>query len=186
MTKAKPKAKTKKPGGARRRGAQPGNKNALRHGFYSRQFKAEEIKRLDEQDPTDVKAEIELLRVVLDRLTDQLDFEPVYQPGKDEHGAPIQTQIRDDHYLKQLNTMTLIAQSIATFCSAWVSPRLSREPTGRCGLHCTKRTICQANRVHTAPAGRCRGVLRSTPVVSTPPRTNRRFPWCLDPIENKL
>ncbi len=113
MTKTKAKAKAK-PAGARRRGAQAGNKNALRHGFYAKQFKAEEIQRLDEQEPTDVKAEIELLRVMLDRLTDQLDFDPVYQPGKDENGAPIQTQIRDDHYLKQLNTMTLIAQSIAT------------------------------------------------------------------------
>jgi hypothetical protein len=106
-------AKTK-PAGARRRGAQAGNKNALRYGCYSRQFRAEEIKRLDEQEPTDVKAEIELLRVMLDRLTDQLDFDPVYQPGKDENGAPIQTKLRDNHYLKQLNTMTLIAQSIAT------------------------------------------------------------------------
>ncbi len=116
-TKGKPtpaKAAGAKPAGTRKRGGQAGNKNALRHGFYSRQFRAEEIKRLDEQEPTDVKAEIELLRVMLDRLTDQLDFDPVYVPGKDENGAPIQTQIRDDHYLKQLNTMTLIAQSIAT------------------------------------------------------------------------
>jgi hypothetical protein len=43
-----------------------------------------------------------------------------------------------------------------------VSPRLGREPMGRRGLHCTEE-ICQANRVHTAPAGRCREVLRSTP-----------------------
>ncbi len=115
MTKAKAQTKSKaKPTTSRKRGGQPGNKNHLTHGFYSRQFRAEEIQRLDEQEPTDVKAEIELLRVMLDRLTDQLDFDPVYQPGRDENGAPIQTQIRDDHYLKQLNTMTLIAQSIAT------------------------------------------------------------------------
>lgn len=109
--KAKTKAKAKPASKAgRKEGGQPGNKNALRHGFYSKQFRADEIKRLNEQDPTDVKAEIELMRVMLDRLTDQLDMEPVYQPGKDENP----TEIRDDHYLKQLNTMTLITQAIAT------------------------------------------------------------------------
>lgn len=104
----------KRKAAGRRPGAQPGNKNAMKHGFYARRFTADEIKRLDGQEPTDVKAEIALIRTCLDRLTEQLDFDAIYQPGKDENGAPITTDIRDDHYLKQLNTLALMTQSIAT------------------------------------------------------------------------
>lgn len=96
--------------GARKQGGQPGNKNALRHGFYANRFTADENKRLDAQSPTDVTAEIALLRVCIDRLHDQLYFEPTYLPNKD--GG--QSQLRDDHYLKQLNTLGIMAQSIAT------------------------------------------------------------------------
>lgn len=94
----------------RKPGAQPGNKNALRHGFYSKRFTAEEQTRLDAQSPTDVQAEIALLRVCIDRLYDQLYFEPSYLPNKD--GG--QSEQRDDHYLKQLNTLGIMTQSIAT------------------------------------------------------------------------
>ena len=108
MRKPKPKTKGKKPG------AQPGNKNAEKHGFYSRQFTAEQNQRLQLSDNTSLESEIDLLRVCLDRLYNQLDMEPVYLTGKDEDGAPIQTEIRDDHYLKQLNTLSLMTQSLST------------------------------------------------------------------------
>jgi hypothetical protein len=105
MAKRKTKTATgKKPGG------QPGNKNAMRHGFYSKRFTDEQQKRLDGQPATDVQAEINLLRVCIDQLYDQLDLFPVYFKNKD--GG--QSEIRDDHYLKQLNTLSVMTQSLAT------------------------------------------------------------------------
>lgn len=94
----------------RKRGAQPGNKNALRHGFYQTRFTSDESKRLDSQDSIDVQAEIALLRVCIDRLTAELSFEPVYL--KDKEGGD--TDLRDDHYLKALNTLSQMTQSLAT------------------------------------------------------------------------
>ena len=108
MRKAKTKPKGRNPGG------QPGNKNALRHGFYASQFTAEQTKRLNDQKPTDVESEINLIRVCLDRLYQQIDMDPVFQQGKDAQGLVIQTNQRDDHYLKQLNTLSIINQSLAT------------------------------------------------------------------------
>lgn len=104
-----PKVKTKRKA-IRKPGAQPGNKNAEKHGFYSKQFTAEETKRLETTDRHSIESEIDLLRVCIDRLTKQLDFDPVYLVTKDGD----QTDIRDDHYLKQLNTLTLMAQNLAT------------------------------------------------------------------------
>lgn len=94
--------------GTRKRGGQPGNKNALRHGFYSKQFTQDECKRLDGQEITDVSAEINILRVCIDRLLNQTYFEPTYLLNKD--GG--QSDQRDDHYLKQLNTLSLMTQSL--------------------------------------------------------------------------
>jgi hypothetical protein len=95
---------------SRKAGAQPGNKNAEKHGFYAKQFNAEETKRLGEAERHSIESEIDLIRVCIDRLTQQLDFEPVYMKDKDGHDI----DIRDDHYLKQLNTLTLMAQNLAT------------------------------------------------------------------------
>lgn len=92
----------KKPGG------QPGNKNAMRHGFYAKRFTADESKRLDEQDPADVQSEIALIRVCIDRLTQEMDFKIV--SVVDMQG----NVTRDDHYLKQLNTLGLMTQSLST------------------------------------------------------------------------
>lgn len=106
-----PKTRTKKkPPGKRRQGGQPGNKNAEKHGFYSKQFTAEQQERLKDSDRTSLESEIDLLRVCMDRLYRQLDLEPVYLPNKD--GG--QSQQRDDHYLKQLNTLALMNQSLST------------------------------------------------------------------------
>ena len=94
----------------RKPGAQPGNKNAEKHGFYSSRFNQDESKRLAESEQHSIESEIDLLRVCMDRLTEQLDFSIVYFQTKD--GAD--TNSRDDHYLKQLNTLTLMTQSLAT------------------------------------------------------------------------
>lgn len=98
---------TKKKG--RKPGAQPGNKNALRHGFYAKRFTTDEKQRLEGTETADVESEIALLRVCIDRLYEQLDFDSVYLSNKD--GG--QSEIRDDHYLKQLNTLGLMTQSLS-------------------------------------------------------------------------
>ena len=102
-TKRKPRAKSK-----RKPGAQAGNKNALRHGFYSKSFTKDENKRLDAQGSIDVLAEINLIRVCLDRLKDQISYDEIIRT--DNNGA----QFRDGHYLSQLNTLSIMTQSLST------------------------------------------------------------------------
>ena len=102
MRKKPPKATGRKSGG------QPGNKNAMRHGFYAKRFTADEQKRLDTQDPTDIQSEINLIRVCIDRLTEELNFQTVLI--RDMFG----NSTRDDHYLKQLNTLSIMTQSLST------------------------------------------------------------------------
>ena len=86
----------------------------MRHGFYAKRFTDEEAERLDKQGPTDVQAEIALLRVCLDKLYDQLYFEPTYFNIKNKDKEEVQSNIRDDHYLKQLNTLAIMSQAVAT------------------------------------------------------------------------
>jgi hypothetical protein len=92
----------------RKQGAQPNNKNALKHGFYADKFTDAESKRLDSQGETDLKAEIALLRVCLDRLLQELDFDP--KTITDANG----NNLRDMHYIHQLNTLTAMTQSVGT------------------------------------------------------------------------
>lgn len=99
----KPKAKS-----ARKRGGQIGNKNALRHGFYSKNFSAEEKKRLDVQEGIDISPEIILIRVMIDRLKDEIKFKE--QTITDANG----NILRDAHYLNQLNTLSAMTQSEAS------------------------------------------------------------------------
>lgn len=53
---------------ARKRGAQPGNLNALSHGFYSRAFQTGELSDLDAQLTQGLQDEITMLRVVTRRV----------------------------------------------------------------------------------------------------------------------
>ena len=52
----------------RKRGAQPRNTNALRHGFYSRYLRQAELKDLDALQPSDLASEIAMLRAVTRRV----------------------------------------------------------------------------------------------------------------------
>ena len=52
--------------GKRKRGGQPGNLNALKHGFYSKHFQKSELKDLEKIG--DLQEEIQMLRVVTRRL----------------------------------------------------------------------------------------------------------------------
>jgi hypothetical protein len=53
-----------------RRGAPPGNLNALKHGFYSRQFRKLETADLDTMLEEGLESEINLLRIVTRRVFD--------------------------------------------------------------------------------------------------------------------
>ena len=52
--------------GGRQKGGQPGNLNALKHGFYSKHFLKGEILDLEKAD--DLQEEIKMMRVVTRRL----------------------------------------------------------------------------------------------------------------------
>ena len=54
----------------KKRGAQPRNRNALKHGFYSAQFKEGEIKDLEDNLRTGLQDEIAMMRVVTRRVVD--------------------------------------------------------------------------------------------------------------------
>jgi hypothetical protein len=58
------------PGHKRKRGGQPGNGNALRHGFYSRRFTRQEVEDLENALREGLQDEITLLRVQIRRLAD--------------------------------------------------------------------------------------------------------------------
>lgn len=66
----------------RKRGVQPGNRNAIKHGFYSDQFRQAEKIGLSLIQQTDLTNEIQLFRVQLRRYLeaetvalDQMDYE---------------------------------------------------------------------------------------------------------------
>jgi hypothetical protein len=52
----------------KKRGGQPQNQNARKHGFYSAHFKHRETQLLETLDPADISAEIELIRVTCARF----------------------------------------------------------------------------------------------------------------------
>ncbi len=55
---------------AKRRGAPQGNTNALKHGFYSRQFKKRDVADLDASKFEGLKDEIVMLRVFIRHVAD--------------------------------------------------------------------------------------------------------------------
>ena len=56
--------------GIRRKGAQPGNNNAIKDGFYSRYYKRRDITDLQKHDFEGLKDEIELFRVQIRRISE--------------------------------------------------------------------------------------------------------------------
>lgn len=57
----------------RRRGGQPGNHNALKHGFYSRFFREGELVDLQRITEEGLDAELDLLRVLIRRMLEYTD-----------------------------------------------------------------------------------------------------------------
>ena len=61
----------------RKRGGQPGNQNARKHGFYSKHFTAEQWKQFqDANDLSGLSPEIALIRVKLNTLLDDPGTSP--------------------------------------------------------------------------------------------------------------
>ena len=57
----------------RKKGTQQGNLNALKHGFYSRQFQERELMDLEEIDAEGLENEIAMLRVMMRRLMERIN-----------------------------------------------------------------------------------------------------------------
>lgn len=83
----------------RRRGGQPGNRNAERHGFYSKRFTEDELSNLEDRDRFTVEDEIDLLRVYADRISRLVPLNGTQLAEMD---------------LKALNTLSILSQSIST------------------------------------------------------------------------
>jgi len=93
----------------RKRGAQPGNKNAERHGFYSKSFTPDESSRLDAFGADlSLIAEINLNKVMIDRLQSEISF--AIKTISDSNG----NSLRDDHYLRQLSTLAAMTAAQAS------------------------------------------------------------------------
>jgi hypothetical protein len=60
-------------GPSRKRGGQRGNKNALKHGFYSNFFSRKEIQRLDDDVKGEFRDEEEYLRVQIARVAESAE-----------------------------------------------------------------------------------------------------------------
>jgi hypothetical protein len=56
----------------RREGGQPGNRNALKHGIYARHYPEEVKKAFKKWDLSDFGAEIQLLRVAMDKMAEAI------------------------------------------------------------------------------------------------------------------
>lgn len=67
---------TVSPSAPRQRGAQPGNTNARKHGFYSSRLLPDEVKDLDDFEPVDMSGEIDLIRTQLRRLLEDANAQP--------------------------------------------------------------------------------------------------------------
>jgi len=60
-------------GPTRKRGAPRGNKNAIKHGFYSHTFSRKEIQRLDNDVDGEFRDEEEYLHVLIDRVAESAE-----------------------------------------------------------------------------------------------------------------
>ena len=99
-SKKKSNGRKSKDGAKRHHGGQPGNKNAEKHGFYSRRFTAEETSKLNarDRDRYSLDDEIDLLTVYLDRIAKLVTAEKAIS----------------EQDLKTLNTLALMAQGKST------------------------------------------------------------------------
>ncbi len=128
----------------RKPGAQPGNHNALKHGFYSSAFTQHERRLLTQLPNIDLAGEIELVRIANRRFLQSLQ----------EDGLPLDV----DTQLAALRAVNLSAQSITSLLRAQAllslaasDPRLAEFVTGLPSLPAPS-SPSQANPESTLPA----------------------------------
>lgn len=94
----------------KKRGAQPGNKNALKHGFYTEAYKVDVSRLLDKLPIQDLSAEINLIRVLSDHYLDSLHAgsEPLDRETKLTALRAVCLSMHTVARLQRLNTMALI------------------------------------------------------------------------------
>jgi hypothetical protein len=105
---------------SKKRGAQSGNHNAFRHGFYSSAFKDRERRLLSSMPATDLAAEIDLIRVANYRFLQALNAVP----------GPLDVETQ----LAALRAVNLSAQSIASLIRAQALTSASGEADTLAGL----------------------------------------------------
>jgi hypothetical protein len=86
----------------KRKGAQPGNLNALKHGFYSRSFKELENSDLEAMLAQDLESEIAMLRVVVRRAF-ELSTAPAEEDG--EPGQDLDAQAKLGTAIHVMNSL---------------------------------------------------------------------------------
>ncbi len=104
--------------GQRRRGGQPGNTNALKHGFYSRNFSLAERRGLQGTEGVVLGDEIGLLRVLIRRFAEQiqasqglaLNESAMHLAVVSEAMLRLASLLRTDHMLGGAQSSTLITQ----------------------------------------------------------------------------
>lgn len=102
----------------RKRGGQPGNSNAWKHGFYSKNFSPAERKGLQAAQGVVLGDEIALLRVLIRRFAEQLQAtQDLALPESAQHLAVVSdamlrlaSLLRTDHMLGGTQSSTFIKQ----------------------------------------------------------------------------
>jgi hypothetical protein len=116
---AQPKPSSESPDPARRkRGGQPGNSNAFKHGFYTQNFSRTEVKGLQAIQGVVLGDEIKLLRVLIKRFADQIEHSNGVALPESAHCLAViseamlrlGTLLRTDHLLGGSESSTLIKE----------------------------------------------------------------------------
>ena len=81
--------------------AKAGNTNALKHGLYAKRFQPDEVKSLRKMPFDDLRQEIALLRITLDRIAGLLEHAP-----------------DDDTKIKYISAATTASLAVATLVRA--------------------------------------------------------------------
>jgi hypothetical protein len=87
----------------RKRGAQPGNHNALKHGFYTRNFPQPDLSDLDTLETLNVESEIDLLRIFIRRTIE----------------SAMQSNLTAAENAALLRSIAFASQSIARLCRVY-------------------------------------------------------------------
>jgi len=102
----------------RKRGGQPGNTNAFKHGFYSKNFSLAERRGLQSANGVVLGDEIALLRVLIRRFADQVQSTQGVAPSESAQYLAVVSEamlrlaslLRTDHVLGGSQSSTFVKQ----------------------------------------------------------------------------